>query len=54
MQECRSEFLCACMRIAPAVNSEVSVMMKKGQVMSGIWRTGAEEKTYLNFSKASC
>ena len=51
---CRSEFLSACMSTTPAANREASVMMEKGQVMSGIRRTGAEEKICLRCSKAFC
>ena len=39
---------------APAAGKEASVMMEKGQVMSGICRAGAEEKIHLRCSKASC
>ena len=54
MQGCRSEFSFACMSTAPAANSEAPVMMEEGQVTSGIWSTGAEEKMCLRHSKASC
>ena len=51
---CRSEFSSACMSTTPAANKEVSVMMEKGQVTSGILRTGADEKICLRHSKAHC
>ena len=54
MQGCRSEFSSTCMSTAPAANSKASVMMEKGQVMSGIQRTSVEEKICLRHSKASC
>ena len=54
MQGCRSEFSSSCMSTAPATSNEASVMMEKGQVMSRIWRTGAEKKMHLSHSKASC
>ena len=54
VQGCKSEFSSACMRIAPAAIREVSVMMEKGRVMSGMHRTSAEEKMHLRCSNASC
>ena len=54
MQGCRFEFSSVCMSTAPATSNEALVMMEKGQVMSRIWRTGAEEKICLRHSKASC
>ena len=53
-QGCRSEFSSACMRTALAANREASVMIEKGQVTSGILRTGVEEKMCLRHSKARC
>ena len=54
VQGCRSEFLSVCMRTAPAANREASVMIVKRQVMSGILRTGAEEKICLRHLKVHC
>ena len=51
---CRSEFSSACMSTTPAANKEVSVIMENGRVMSGIRRTGAEEKMCLRHLKAHC
>ena len=53
-QGCKSEFSSTCMSTAPAASKEALVMMEKGQVTSGICRTGAEEKIHLRCSKASC
>ena len=53
-QGCRSEFSSVCMSTTPAASKEVSVMMEKGQVTSGICRTGAKAKIYLRHSKVSC
>ena len=51
---CRSEFLSACMSTAPVANNEALVMMEKGQVISGIRRTGADEKICLRHLNAHC
>ena len=50
----RSEFSSTCMSTALAASREALVMIEKGQVMSGIHRTGTEEKIHLRCSKASC
>ena len=42
------------MSTAFATSREVSVMMMKKQIMSGIWRTGVEEKICLSCSKTFC
>ena len=39
---------------APVASKEASVMMEKGWVMSGIRRTGADEKMCLRRSNACC
>ena len=54
MQGCRSEFLSACISTALAASREASVMTEKGQVTSGIHRTGADEEICLRCSKACC
>ena len=51
---CRLEFSSACMSTTPAAIKEALVMMEKGQVTSGIRRTGVEEKICLRCSKACC
>ena len=53
-QGCMLEFLSACMRTAPAANREALVIIEKGWIISGICRTGVEEKICLRHSKASC
>ena len=54
MHGCRSEFSSACMSTAPVANKEASVMMKKGQVTSGIRRTGVDENICLRRSNTHC
>ena len=51
---CRSEFSSICINTAPAASREASVMMEKGQVTSGIQRTGADEKICLRRSNTRC
>ena len=51
---CRSEFSSACMSTTLVANKEASVMTEKGQVTSGIHRTGVDEKICLRCSKAHC
>ena len=43
-----------CRRTAPAASKEALVMMEKGCRMSGIWRTGVEEKMDLSLSNTFC
>ena len=54
MHGCRSKFSSICMSTALVASREVSVMMEKGCVTSGIQRTGADEKICLSHSKACC
>ena len=43
-----------CMRTAPAVRREASIMSEKGCKTSGIQRTGVDEKRSWRESKAFC
>ena len=40
--------------MAPAANREASVIIENGRVMSGIDKTGPEEKAALRVSNARC
>ena len=43
-----------CIKTAPAVRREASVMSKKGRETSGMQRTGVDEKIVCRESKAFC
>ena len=54
MQGWRSPEALGCIKTAPAVRREVSVMSEKGCETSGMQRTGADEKMVHRESKAFC
>ena len=50
----RSPEVSGCIKTAPAVRREASIMSEKGHETSGIQRTGVDEKMVRRESKAFC